>query len=239
MPSALKSVACASAPAIDRDRRRAEQAVGLDVPSDLGEHRVPRRGERRNVGDGGAGHERARGGRRQSEKLDRPAKRDLLERRAARRRDQKPPCCSHAVDSQFAASAAGNAELFTKPKNRGPAIAIVAGRPNAIELLDDLLGGHRALLKRDVEAVEPGECVPAGRDATLADVVEIALRALGDIGEHVPERATDGRMVCLVLGLLANQLTRASRRGAVNRSTAPRRYCRRRGARRRAARARG
>ena len=38
---------------------------------------------------------------------------------------QNPPCCSQAVDSQLAATAAGNPDPLTKPKNRGPAIAVV------------------------------------------------------------------------------------------------------------------
>ena len=69
----------------DGDRRRALQAVPLDVPADPCEDPVARRGERREVGHRRAGHEPdARPGR-QVEQLDQPGRRHLLGDRGGRR----------------------------------------------------------------------------------------------------------------------------------------------------------
>ena len=44
---------------------------------------------------------------------------------------KSPAFWSHAAASQLAASAAGSEPPITKPKNRGPAIAMVAGEPTS------------------------------------------------------------------------------------------------------------
>ena len=65
----------------DGNRRRAEQAVGFDVPAHARKHRVPGRGQRGEVGDRGAGDEAGGGFRRQFEQRHQPAQRALLQPR--------------------------------------------------------------------------------------------------------------------------------------------------------------
>ena len=87
MPSALSTREVRLVADDDRDRRRAEQAVGLDVPAGALEHRVARRGERREVRHVAPVTNAPRGSGGQAEHVEQPLERDLLEvRRAGRRR---------------------------------------------------------------------------------------------------------------------------------------------------------
>jgi hypothetical protein len=42
------------------------------------------------------------------------------------------------------------------------------------------------VLKGHIERLQPRERFRAGRDATLADAIKVALGAMGDVGEHPP-----------------------------------------------------
>jgi hypothetical protein len=70
----------------DADRRRADQAVPLDVVTDVGQHAMPRGGECGDVRHLAAGDERERHGRGQPQQVDQPCPGDLLERGGRRRR---------------------------------------------------------------------------------------------------------------------------------------------------------
>ena len=67
-----------------RNRRRAEQSIGFDVPARLRQHDMPGRSERREVGDGRAGDETCARAGRQFKQLGQPAQRHLFEVRGAR-----------------------------------------------------------------------------------------------------------------------------------------------------------
>jgi len=68
----------------NRDRWRAEEAVRLDIPADPFQHRVARRGERREVRHRAPGDECRAAPGRQAENVEEPAPGDLLQRRADR-----------------------------------------------------------------------------------------------------------------------------------------------------------
>ena len=115
----------------DRDRRRAEEAVGLDVPVLAREHRVSRGGERGEVRHRRPGDERARAAGGQPEEVAHPSSAMLSSCDTAGVGESNAAFWSHAVASQFAASAAGSEPPITKPKKRGPAMAMVAGEPSS------------------------------------------------------------------------------------------------------------
>jgi hypothetical protein len=76
-------------PGDDPDRRRAAQAVALDVPAGRGEEVVPRRRQAGEVGHLAAGDDPEGGVLRQAEQVLEPASRHLLDDARGRRRQQE------------------------------------------------------------------------------------------------------------------------------------------------------
>ena len=169
-----------------RDRRRAEQPVVAGVPPHALEQRVARRGETGHVRDCRPGDEGAGAVERQPEQLDDPAHRDLLDPRAGRTGDAERavllPRCEQPVrrDRRGERPAVDEAEV-ARPRDGDR-----RGLTDAIELLDHGRGWNRGVLQRDVEGVERGEGLLGRRDATLPHPVQVASRALGDVGKYLP-----------------------------------------------------
>ena len=159
--------------------------------------------------------------RRAARRVEQPAQRDLLEH--ARRPgvgESKAAFWSQAVASQFAASAAGSEPPITKPKKRGPAMAMVAGEPISSSSASTSAGVARAVGERLAKHVQARDRRrPAGATARSWISRQVARRAGGRAFQqfvHVdlPE-VTAG----------AAQRTLSSSRIARRRSRCPRSTC--------------
>ena len=89
---------------------------------------------------------------------------------------------SHAPASQFAASVAGSDPPVTKPKNRRPATAVVAGEP--VEHFKYGGGVLRVILQGLVEFRQAGQSLGACRYSTLIQGFQVAR---GDLGRLVQQ----------------------------------------------------
>ena len=114
-----------------RDRRRAEESVAPRRPSRHCASTAWRAArERGEVRHRRAGDEAPRQFRRQAEHVEQPAQRDLLQRGG---RPATPATARRSGPRRRPASSPrarpGSEPPITKPKKRGPAVAIVAGEP--------------------------------------------------------------------------------------------------------------
>ena len=105
MPSDFISEGCTSAPTITVMGGAPKSPSASHVPAGAREHRVARGGERREVGHGGAGDERAAAVRRQVEQLDAASAARLFQELRPGVARVRPAFWSQAPASQLAASA--------------------------------------------------------------------------------------------------------------------------------------
>ena len=115
----------------DLDLGRAEQTVGLDVPAEPGEQRVPGRGEARGVGDRRAVTNAtpvSAGRRRRSTSHPRTTSCSLA---ATGDITGSAVFWSHVLTSHELPRATGYVAPFTNPKYRRPVVATVAGLPTS------------------------------------------------------------------------------------------------------------
>ena len=154
----------------DANRRRAEQAVGLDVPAGFGEHAMARRGEAGEVGHlatGGQAHPCVS---RQAEEVQQPLTRDLL-RNGCRRTDREaaPVLVPHrrqpvGGDRRVQGAPDDEAEV---PRALRPHQTGIRSRS---QLLDHLERGPRPIVEADAQ-----------RGAQL---LERGVRAYGALGQR-------------------------------------------------------
>ena len=100
----------------DGQRRCTEQSIALDIPAGAGQLRMASGRQRRETGERGAVDERAAAAGRQPEQVAHPLERDVLERRRGGRHHAQGDVLIQALASQLAATEAGRAPPFTKPK---------------------------------------------------------------------------------------------------------------------------
>ena len=81
---------------------------------------------------------------------------------------------------------------MTKPKNLGPADAMVAGRAGLVQQGDDALGVVGVLWQRLVEALQVGDRVWRRRDTPLRQIVQVADRPSGRVVQKVFHRCAPG-----------------------------------------------
>ncbi len=169
----------------DRDRRRAEEAVGLDVPVEAGEHGVAGCRERAEVGHRGPGDERARAALGQAEELAHPLQRDRLQQRGRRRRSVEGgvliPGRGEPVRGQRRRQRPADHEAEEARSRR-------AHRGRRAELVEQ--GEHVARLARAVgerlaQRLEPHVRLRRRRDGALLDLRQIAGRAVSGACEQV------------------------------------------------------
>ena len=84
---------------------------------------------------------------------------------------KSPVFWSHAVASQFAASAAGREPPMTKPKKRGPAIPIVAGDPTSSSIRITSSGEVGSVGQRLDERLEIADRLRGRADPPLRHVL--------------------------------------------------------------------
>ena len=129
---------------------------------------------------GRAGHEARDRRRRQAEELEQPALRHLLERRGHRRgREGAGVLVPRRGQPVRPPRPTGSEPPMTKPKNRGPAEAIVAGEPASSSSAITRSGSEGCVRQRLVEALQPDDRVDLGRDAALGQLAQVPDRPLG------------------------------------------------------------
>jgi hypothetical protein len=170
----------------------AREAVAFDVPAHAGQDASACGGERAEVGDGGAGDERAAALGREPEDLEHPAERHPLQHGGR-------GCHAH-VDGVLVP---GPGEPVRRERRRQHPTRHEAeepragdrdggGRRHAIEQLDDPRGVGRCLGEWLVERGERRHRLGRRRHPALREVVEIAERAGSGIGEEIThQRAAD------------------------------------------------
>ena len=166
----------------DTDRRRARQAVLLDVPAGRAQHAVACRGEAGEVRHLAAGDEAVGDGRRQAEQLDEPGARNFLDHRRARPADVEAGVLVPRRREPVGAERRGH-----RPADHEAEVA-PAGHPDDArlrgggQLADDALGVARPLGQR-----------PAQRGAQLLDGGGGEDRPVGQPGQVTPARGVRRR----------------------------------------------
>ena len=171
-PSALNSVGCASSPTTTVIGGAPNSPSASTSQPARCEHRVARGGERGEVGHRGAGDEgAARSPRGRPSSVEQPAQRDRLERGGRGRRrvaGRRSGPTRRRASSRPAPP--GSEPPMTKPKKRGPAIAIVAGEPISSSSASTSAGVARAVRERLAQRLEPRDGLGRRRDVALLDL---------------------------------------------------------------------
>ena len=94
---------------------------------------------------------------------------------------KSPAFWSQADASQLAPSAAGSAPPITKPKNRGPAIPMVAGDPKSSSIRMTSAGAHRPIRQRFQKCIQTPHRFLRGADTPILNFFEVARGAQRDI----------------------------------------------------------
>jgi hypothetical protein len=194
------------------DLRRAEQPVGLDVPAQSGEQRVPGRGEAGRVRHRRPADERHAGLRGEPQEVDQPAAHDLVQLRRDRGHDRQ---------GGVLVPGAGQPRAADSHRQRGAdheaEVAPAGGRdrrraPDGVELVERRAGVDACFGERLVERGERGHGVWVRRHATVVDRRRVLERGrhggsqdvvlgadpvvdLLDLSSHSPSLASGGRAV--------------------------------------------
>ena len=168
----------------DGDRRRAEEALRLDVPACALEHRVPRRGKCTEIGNRRAGDERARRLAREREHVQQPSQRHLLDVRCAGRRAVIRAVLIPRVGQPVGRERRRKRAADDEAKKSRARHAHCRGRAGLVEQAQSRRRVGRVPRQRLVERAQPGDRRRGRRHGAAFQIVEITDRAVRGVAQQ-------------------------------------------------------
>ena len=166
--------------------RRAEESLGLDIPSGPREHGVPGRGQGGEIGDGSSGDERSATFGRQGQRIQQPSQRNFFEGGGDRRGRKEARVLIPRRRQPVSAERGGQRTTDYEPEKPRTGDAHGGRRACFVQHADDVLRSGRSFRKRFVKLRKFTNRFGGGTDTAFLDILEISRGAQRDGVQEFP-----------------------------------------------------